>query len=181
MKAVVLDTETTGLISNRAVANEHQPEVIEFFACLADLKAGKVIKEYHTLIKPQKYPMSQQVIEETRTKLSNAMLLEAPHFADVADNIRKIIENATCVIAHNAAFDQEMLDIEYDRLGGKPMTWPRMICTVEQSAHLKGRRLNLTDLHTLLTGKPFSEAHRAKNDVMALVNCAKIMFKRGML
>jgi hypothetical protein len=59
--------------------------------------------------------------------------------------------------------------------------WPRRICTVEQTQHIKGFRLNLSGLHEFLFGEKFSGAHRAKVDVAALVRCSSEMFKREML
>lgn len=180
MMVLALDTETSGLVKNGSIDIDKQPEVLEFFGCLVDLKSGKLKRSYETLVKPAAYPMSDAVIAETKTRLTNEMLLEAPSFKDVASNIKSLIEKAPMVIAHNASFDQEMLDIEFKRLG-QTIQWPRLVCTVEQSCHLKGYRLSLTNLHIELFGEPFPEAHRAKADVMALVRCAKEMFKRGLL
>lgn len=180
MKALILDTETTGLINNHSIALDRQPEVIEFYACIADLKTGKVGKKLHTLIKPSKYPMSPKVIEETKTKITNDMLRSAPPFAKVAGEIKKMVEAAPVVIAHNVSFDREMLDIEYERLD-QTLQWPRCICTVEQTIHIKGYRLSLTNLHIQLFDRAFKEAHRAEADVGALRKCCVELFKRGML
>lgn len=180
MKALVLDTETTGLVHNHSIALELQPEVIEFYACLADLKRRRIEWEREWLIKPKAYPMTAEVMAETKTRLDNEMLSDALHFKDVAQQIKKLIEGAPAIIAHNASFDKEMIDIEYERLGVK-LKWPRLICTVEQTVHMKGYRLTLTDLHTTLFKQGFPEAHRAKPDVQALVRCCYELFKRGML
>lgn len=180
MKALVIDTETTGLIFNHSITLDQQPEVIEYFGCVVDLKRRKVLSEYETLVKPVKYPMSDAIIAETKTKLSNEMLKHAPDFQIVAPLIKKQIESAPIVIAHNASFDKEMIDIEFERLSDE-VKWPPMICTVEQTIHIKGRRLSLTNLHIELFKEPFPEAHRARTDVMALVRCCNELFKRGLL
>ena len=55
MKAVIFDTETTGLVKNRTIKLDNQPEIIEFYGALVDLgKKGKILKEVDTLIKPNK-------------------------------------------------------------------------------------------------------------------------------
>jgi DNA polymerase III alpha subunit (gram-positive type) len=180
MKAVVLDTETTGLIHNRSIALDRLPEVIEFFSCNVDLATGKIGKKYETLIKPRNFPMSEKTIRETRTQLSNDILQDAFPFEKAAPAIKKIIEDAPVVIAHNVAFDKEMLDVEFERIGQK-LKWPRVICTIEQTLHIKGYRLNLTNLHVELFGKKFDSAHRAKADVLALTKCCVELYKRKLL
>jgi len=180
MKAVILDTETTGLIANHSVTIDKQPEITEFFAQHVDLATGKVTKKYETLIKPHNFPMSAKTIAETKTKITNDMLRPAPSFKDVAAKIKEIVEGAPVIIAHNAAFDREMISIEYERMK-KELKWPRMLCTVEQTIHIKGHRLSLTNLHIELFGKAFDEAHRAQTDVRALTKCCVELFKRGML
>ena len=176
--AFVFDTETTGLIENRLRKIERQSEIIEFYGCSVDLDTGHVYGEYETLVKPKAFPMSKETIEKTKTMLTNDMLFSAPSFADVADEVRKWLEGATMCVAHNAAFDREMVDIEMERVG-RNVYWPQMVCTIEQTMHLKGFRLSLTNLHQELFGEPFAGAHRAKNDVQALVRCAVELRKRG--
>lgn len=168
--AYVFDTETTGLLSNRLRKDIYQAEVIEYYGCLADIDSGEIKDEFETLIKPRTYPMSTETIEQTKTKLTNDMLFNAPPFVDISDRIRQQIESAPLIIAHNAAFDREIIDIEMNRLG-KSIHWPAIMCTIEQTMYLKGFRLSLTDLHLHLFGKAFDDAHRAKHDVHALLRC----------
>lgn len=176
--AFIFDTETTGLIDNRLRKLERQNEIIEFYGCLVDLDTGELTSEYETLIKPATYPMSDETIKVTKTKLTNEMLFNAPRFAEVAESIRQQIEVAPMVVAHNASFDREIVDIEMQRLG-KSVFWPRVVCTIEQTMHLKGFRLSLTKLHEHLFDEEFSGAHRAKQDVTALVRCCVELRKQG--
>ena len=179
MKAFIFDTETTGLIKNRSRSLDDQPEVIEFFGHLYDLKKDKPIKEFETLIKPSKFPMTDQIIKDTKTKLSNDMLKDAPSFAEVAPNIKKLIEAGPTDIAHNFAFDKGMLEVEFERLG-QTIAWPKYLCTIEQTMHIKGFRLNLTRLHEhLFDGQSFSDAHRARSDVDALTRCCVKLYQQG--
>lgn len=176
--AFVFDTETTGLVDNRLRKIERQSEIIEFYGCLIDLETGEITSELDTLIKPKQYPMSKETIEKTKTRLNNELLFNAPNFASKAEEIRSLLETAPIVYAHNAAFDSEMIDIEMERLG-KKVAWPRIICTIEQTMHLKGFRLSLTALHQHLFNEAFEGAHRAKHDVMALVRCCVELRKQG--
>jgi len=186
MKAFVFDTETTGLVDNRTLKLERQPEIIEFYGCLVDLgKKGKIISEVDTLIKP-KNPLTDKPVSGGKktitdiTGISNEMLKDAPRFKDVAKRIHDAITKAPLVIAHNASFDREMVQIEFERLKEK-IKFPKIICTVEQTIYMKGYRLSLSALHQELFGEPFAGAHRAKVDVSALVRCCVELHKRKIL
>lgn len=185
MKAVVFDTETTGLIRNRTLKLDQQPEVIEFYACAVNLKTGRISKELDFLIKPLK-PLSDKPApgeKKTITQMngiSNEMLKGKPTFKEVHAKIFSMLQGAPVVIAHNASFDKEMINIEAQRLGIE-LAWPRVICSIEQTLHLKGHRLSLTNLHLELFGEPFDGAHRAKVDVAALVRCCRELHKRDII
>lgn len=177
MRALVLDTETTALIDNHTLPLDKLPEVIEFVGILVDLKTAKVLDLQETLVKPKK-KVSAEVT--AITTITNEMLAKAPTFAHVADSIAATIESAPLIIAHNASYDKEVLDIEFERMGRK-IKWPRVICTVEQTIHLKGFRLGLSALHELLFGEKFEGAHRARVDVEALVRCCVELVRRDIL
>ena len=174
MKALLVDTETTGLIDNHLIPIDKQPRIIEFYGCLADLETGEILSELELLIKPPS-PLTEEI---TRiTGITDELLADAQPFANHAARIKECLETAPCIMAHNASFDVEMIDIEFERMGQK-VAWPRVICTVEQTLHLSGFRLNLAGLHTHLFGEGFPAAHRARNDVMAMFRCCCELYKR---
>lgn len=174
MIVTVFDTETTGLISSGLIPLERQPYVIEFCAITVDLSnkdsEPKLINDF--LVKAP-IPVSEKITEITN--ITNAMLENEKPFSEYIDRVMESLENCDAVIAHNLAFDKEIIDFEMKR-NGQEIKWPRLICTVEQSMPLKGYRLSLADLHRELTGGIFEGAHRAKNDVEALVRCAYSMY-----
>lgn len=175
MKALIFDTETSGLVENHTIKLEKQPEIIEFYGVIMDLETGEQFQELDLLIKP-KFEISDEI---TRiTSITNAMLASALSFEKLHDLIAKLIEEAPLVIAHNLSFDQEMIDLEFERLD-LVLEWPRPLCTVEATIHLKGFRLSLSALHETLFGEPFAGAHRAKVDVQALARVCVELFKRG--
>lgn len=177
MKALIFDTETSGLIANRTMKLELQPSIIEFVALTVDLETGAVENELDLLIKPPK-PIDDDI---TRiTSITNEMLADKYEFGHFKIAIKNRIESAQLVIAHNASFDVEMVEIEMERCGLK-VNWPRVLCTVEQTVGLKGFRLTLSALHGELFGTTFSGAHRAHADVEALARCCCELFKRGMI
>src|SRR5262245_4914657 len=175
LKAMVFDTETTGLMSTALLQTDRQPSVIEFYGALCTFNGGryKVLRVLEALIKPPA-PFKE---EGTRRKnitaitgLTNAMLTGQPVFAEVARQIFEFIEAAPLVIAHNLAFDKEVLDLEAKRLQ-RVINWPPGLCTVEQTAHLKGDRLKLEEVYVHLFKEKFTTAHRAKADTLALARC----------
>jgi DNA polymerase III epsilon subunit-like protein len=177
MQALLYDTETTGLISNHTVKMTHQPHVIEFYGCLANLKSGHIQKELEVLIKPPVH-IEQEITDITT--INDEMVKDAPSFDRVSSDIFKFLEAAPLLIAHNASYDKEIIDLEAERLK-RTIKWPRMLCTVEQTVFMKGIRLSLSDLHTLLFGEPHAGAHRAKADVEALLRCCIELHKQDVL
>lgn len=180
MIALAFDTETTGLIQNRSLADRHQPEVVELYFGLVDLAdGGRVVEELDSLVKPRQ-PIDEDGKAFSVHKITNAMVASAPSFQSLMPRVKAMIEAAPCVIGHNVTFDQEVIDIEAARCGAS-VAWPRLICTVEQTMHVKGHRLNLSALHEFLLGQPFPGAHRAKADVAALVRCLVKMREMEMI
>jgi DNA polymerase-3 subunit epsilon len=177
MQALVLDTETTGLLSSHLMDLKRQPEVIEFSGLTLNLATGEQLGQYSTLINP-KLPLPEEIIDITH--ITPEMLAAAPRFPAVADTIKQLIEAAPVVIAHNASFDKEMLDLEYERLGQK-LNWPFTLCTVEQTVYLVGHRLSMAALYKWLFNETFKDAHRAEVDVKALGRCCIELHRRAIL
>lgn len=188
MIVLIHDTETTGLIANRSMALDRQPEVIEYYGVLVDLdRKGKMLSHIHHMIRPARALVMERATDgrgkgkKTITEITgidNAMLENKPPFSRVAREIFGYMEAAPLIIAQNASFDRDVLDAEADRLKVK-IKWPQTICSIEQSIHYKGYRLNLGDLHEHLLGERFPGAHRATEDVEALLHCCVEMRKRG--
>src|SRR3954471_5868137 len=177
MLATIVDTETSGLIGTRLVRDQYLPEITEFFGCKVDLSTDDPPEEeLHYLAKPSYGPVAEEI--EKKTHITNEMLKNEKPFKEYAERTRRFLEAAEAVIAHNCAFDKEMIEIEMAR-ANKVMAWPRLICTVEQTLHLQGKRLSLSALHEHLFGVKHKDAHRAKPDVEALVRICREMYKRG--
>lgn len=176
---MVFDTETTGLFDNRTVKLDQLPEIIEIYATTIDLDTGEVGETIHSLVKPRK-PLVEKTT--TITGITPEMLADAPSFSEIADKLIGLLEKADAVIAHNATFDCDMVEIELERIGRK-IKWPQTICTVEQSMHYprnrKSVRLKLSELYEFLFPGERFVAHRADSDVNALVRICVEMRKRG--
>lgn len=175
---LIFDVETTGLIQNRSLKDKLQPRVFEFFGCLADLETNDdPLSELHLWINPER---EIEAKAQKVTGIDPQFLLDKPKFSDVAIQIKDYICSAPMVVAHNCSFDVEMLDMEFER-AGVPIDWPRQVCTVESTLHTKGRRMSLSELHEHLFGMKFKDAHKAKNDVLALLRIARELYRREMI
>jgi DNA polymerase III epsilon subunit-like protein len=181
MIALLLDCETTGLLINRTVADALLPRIVEFHGSLINFESGeiKVERELDTLVKPA--GVIDELSKATEvTGITNAMVRNAPSINEVMPKIEKLIEESPLVIAHNASFDREVIDVEAARLG-IAIKWPRVLCSIEQTMHVKGHRMSLGELHEHLLKERFVGAHRARADVAALARCVNEMIKRDML
>ena len=177
MIALVLDTETTGLIDNPARRLALQPEIISYASVNINTSENLLFGEYYRIFQPTKS------INEEITKITGFTNEYLNNFHFIVDDIDEIvdqIQNASCIIGHNIKFDMNMIELECQR-HGKTINWPQNIDLVQNSIYLQGYRLTLTDLHLKLFGTTFQSAHRADVDVQMTAKCALEMFKLGML
>ena len=179
MRTLIADTETTGIHPNRTLRLERMPEIIEFYGHIVDLDRGVCSEEINQLIKP-KTAVDEGSKAHKKVQITNAMLEQEKGFAFYAAEIKALIESADMFITHNISFDTEIIEIEYQRLA-QVIYWPRRLCTVEQTVHLKGYRLSLSNLHEYLFGEKFEGAHRAKVDVEALTRCCIELRRRKII
>jgi DNA polymerase III alpha subunit (gram-positive type) len=176
----VFDTETTGLIDNHTRKLDKQPEVIEFAVVWAEWDdLDEIVARYEVLIRPVLGPLSDKVKQVTH--LCDDDLVNEPTFDQVAIKIEAMLTATPIICGHNLSYDMEMMDIEFERMRRR-IRWPATkICTVEQTIHVTGNRINLGDLHLRLTGQPHTNAHRAMEDVMATHRCLRGIRAQGWL
>lgn len=175
MRTLIFDTETTSLIGNSLLAERYQPQIIEFFGHVLD-REFNVLEELEFFCNPGK-PLTDEVMRITGIK--NEQVCNEAKFDSRAGSVGLLIQSADIVVAHNLSYDMAVVDAEFKRLG-LAIKWPKdMVCTVEQTEHLKGHRLKLSALHEELFGEPFAGAHRARADVEALTRCYIELVRRG--
>lgn len=179
MIAALFDTETTGLIKNSAVPLDKQPQVIEFYGCLVDTdKEGEVLGELEFLCNPGT-PLPAIITKITGIKDED--LKDAKPFSAYKDAVVEFFAKANAAVAHNLSYDRSLIGFEMARCQSILLMPERQICTVEATEHLKGHRLSLGALYELLFSEAFPDAHRAKNDVMALKRCFLELIKREVI
>jgi DNA polymerase III epsilon subunit-like protein len=177
MLALVIDTETTGLIDNPARRLAIQPEIISFASLNVTLSDGDIFNEYYRVFQPKK-PVSAEITKITG--FTNSILANAPSIEDYLDDIKERIEDAPILIGQNIQFDINMVNLECQRYD-KVIKWPMSIDLVQHAIYLRGYRLTLTNLHIELFGTTFPEAHKALEDARITAKCAIEMHKRGIL
>lgn len=166
MTTIVFDTETTGLTLHPHAPITKQPRMIEFGAALLD-DTGQVVETASILINPQ-----EEITEEITkiTGIKTADVADAPTFAQVLPQIKRIFACADTVMAHNLPFDRAILKGELGRIHCLDFPWPeRELCTVGLYKDAWGRNPKLLELYAHVLGKPLAQTHRALDDVMALV------------
>lgn len=179
MKALIFDTETTGLIKSKLLPLARQPKVIEYFGVILNLDTFELEGEVEFLANPG-HALEQIIINITG--LRDEDLKDAPPFADNLPKVIEQIQQVDALVAHNVSYDISMLGFEFKR-AGVPLEGiiknKAKVCTVAGTEHIKGRRMKLSELHEHLFGSPFEGAHRAREDVMALARCYTELKKRG--
>lgn len=175
---IFIDLETTGLLHPEAADISQQPFITEFYAIRIN-ENWDVVDEIETFMKPD-IPIPEIVTKITG--ITDEMVRGAPTFIEMYDRLCDFFLGETVAIAHNATFDMGVLRFELERYGLQfNFPWPKKYnCTVELSYPIQNKRLKLTQLHEIATGRPHDDgAHRAKNDVMALIRCYRWLMEKG--
>lgn len=176
MEMVIFDTETTGLLQPENSDLSMQPKIIEFYGVRLNDDFG-IEAEVNVMIDPGE-PLTKEI---TRiTGITDDMVKGKPDFAGVAPEIATIFDGADLSVAHNHPFDSGMLDVEFRRLDKYLPLAKHKLCTVEATEGMTGHRLSLTRLHWMLLQEQF-KAHRAKDDVFALVRCFHALTEKGVI
>lgn len=177
MEILLFDTETTGLLKPSPAKLELQPYIIELYACVID-EDFNMLREFESFFSVD-FKLDDIITKITGIK--DETLIGKPTFRSKYTELAKFFTGVDAMVAHNLEFDKGMLGNELlrcDKLMQFP--WPRHhICTVEKSMPVRGYRLSLAKLHQEITGKGFADAHRAKNDVYALVRCFHGLVEKG--
>lgn len=179
MIVTAFDTETTGLPRSRLSPLEKQPEITELYACHFDDESGKVVDEFDSLFKTRKSIPPETV---KINGIDDEMVKDCKPFSNHCEKVIKFLNHGERVTGHNIRFDIDMVGFEVQRCAYKGIIFPqKRLCTIEQTMHLRGKRLKLGILHELLFGETFEDAHRAKADVQAQVRCYMELKKRGVI
>jgi len=163
---VVVDVETTG-------GSGEQHRVTELAA--VKVRDGRIVDRFQTLLNPQR-PIPPNI---TRlTGISDAMVTDAPLFADVAGEFEAFMEGSIFV-AHNVSFDYGFVSREFTRIG-RGFRYPKLCtCSSMRKFYPGLPSYSLGELCRQF-GIPLRQHHRAMCDAEA---AAELLFmvneKRG--
>ena len=152
---VVFDVETTG-------SSVPPGRMIEIGAY--KVREGRVVDEFITLVNPQ---TTIPPFISGLTRITNAMVAEAPLFSEIADDLLGFIGDAV-LVAHNSGFDMNFLNHEIGRVYPDQRLANPCLCTVKLSRKLLPDIAN----HKLKTVADYyavdlREHHRAGPDARA--------------
>ncbi len=158
-RAIVLDTETTGLSS-------HTDHVVEI--AVVDFETGDVL--LHTRLNPGRpIPAEATAIHG----ITDEMVKDCPVFADVAVSLAALISEAAAIAGYNPFYDRGMINGEFKRLpdASRPVVkWPIIICAKRVWDRHEPKR-NLTAAHKRFVDRAgFDGAHGALADTRATLD-----------
>lgn len=169
---VVVDVETTG---GQPWGSDRVTEV-----AAVTVEGDRVEVAFQSLINPGR-PIPWHI---TRlTGISDAMVREAPRFADIAGEFAAHLVGRVFV-AHNASFDFGFLDAEFSRVAPTPLgsLVTAQLCTVRLArrilSHLPRRNLDAVSAHY---GVSISDRHRASGDALATAQVLKGLLRDASL
>ena len=102
---IVLDFETTGLSPRQGARPTEVAAVV--------LEGNSIVDRFSSLMNPG-VPIPRQI--QSLTGITNKMVSSAPSVATVMGEFANFIRGVP-LIAHNASFDRQFLDWEFNRLG----------------------------------------------------------------
>lgn len=182
---IVFDTEATCLLPSANAPLEAYPHLVEFAGIKLDDELNE-LGRLQFMVNPG-VPLPEKFVEITGITEEDVKGLDsfAMHFESLAAFFRGI----HAMVAHNVTYDEMVLDSALKRIGKERcFPWPTdHICTVEATQQMPGvrkgksGRYNLAELHLELTGQKHENAHRAMDDVEALVRCVRVLNERGLI
>lgn len=186
MKALVYDTETTGVIKPN-MKWEDIPQITEIAAILFD-DNHKPVQQFSTLLSHENI-----VVPETEFFINNGMSTERCRAFGVPPDVAltyfaTMANMADCIVAHNQEFDWTMVDTAFQRyINPEPAatirTLPKYCTMLTLQPHLKIPDKYVPDAYktpglqesykAMVNPNGFKGAHDAMQDVKA---CAKLFF-----
>lgn len=163
-RVIVFDSETTG--TDRTV-----DQVIEL--CVQHgLEDGSPSQVWR--IKPQVaiHPGAQAV-----HGIAASDLAACPSFAEIADEVAEVFASAEVIVGYNLAFDFDMLQAEYARIGRPPLELGDKKIVDAYRLWQQFEPRSLQHAHQKFVGEGFASAHSASADVAATGRVLASMLK----
>lgn len=174
------DTETTGLPDWKSPSGaEQQPHLVEIAARLYDLKSGKSVGEFNTMIRPDGWSIPDDVIAVHGITNEQALDEGTDEKSAVLDFL-DLWKACDVRVAHNQSFDERILRIACKRFlnddiadewkaGTKACTaqLAKPIMQLPPKSRWGFKTPTLSESYQFFTGKALTGAHRAMVDADA--------------
>jgi len=176
---LAVDVETTGLLLPCCVPIANQPRIIEYAALLFDETTGKVARNASGYVNPV-VSIPRNITE--LTGITNADVQGADEWDGHIPFISAIAPEADCIIAHNAAFDRDVIQLNCERYETpNPLAEKHWICTMQETQWIRGKGIKMKEVYSDILGATLEQTHRAEDDVRALIRIAVELDKMGSL
>jgi len=184
------DTETTGLPLNynAPVSNSaNWPRMVQIAWQLYD-NNGQFIEAQDYIIKPENYRIPAEATKVHGISTEKAMS-EGYNLIEILEKFNELLEKSDYLVAHNISFDDKIVGAEFFRKSiSSRLDRIKKICTMKSSVdycRLPGKHgykwPKLSELHKVLFGTGFEEAHNAAADIKATVKCFWKLREEGVL
>lgn len=175
------DTETNGLPYSWSAPLEeldNWPRLVQL-AWLKYTEDGSEISRGNKIIYPEDFDIPEEASSIHGITVERAME-EGEYLIDVVDEFLNDLQDVNLLVAHNMAFDEKIMGAELLRLQKDVLALdlPKQ-CTMKSSTrfcNIPGRYgglkwPKLSELHQILFGEEFENAHDALADIEACARC----------
>ncbi len=174
------DTETTGLPKNYKAPvtdTNNWPRMVQLAWHIYN-KDGIMIESSDYIIKPEGYIIPKEVSKLHGISTERA-ISEGHELQLVLEQFNDKISKTEFLVAHNMAFDEKIVGAEFVRKNiESKILKKKRICTMQASVdycQIPGnygyKWPKLSELHKILFGKDFTDAHNASVDIAATARC----------
>ena len=184
------DTETTGLPRrwNAPVTDvDNWPRLVQLAWMVCD-REGAVVDKADRLVQPEGFTIPPEVsrIHGITTRMATE---KGRPLKEVMEEFADRIDGVSALVGHNISFDECIVGAEFERLRMMTSLFLKpKYCTMKSSVDyckLPGKNgfksPKLAELHEILFGKGFENAHNALADVEATARCFWELKKRGVV
>lgn len=166
---------------------DNWPRLVQLAWVMCD-DSGQVVESRDVLVRPEGFVISPEVsrIHGITTEIARE---KGRPLQEVMEQFSDKIDEAGVLVGHNIHFDECIVGAEFERLRMmtslflKPkyctMKGATAYCKLPGKNGLKPPRLS--ELHRILFGTDFDQAHNALMDVEATVRCFWELRKRGIM
>src|SRR5690606_16856685 len=187
---LIYDTETTGLPKDYNAPptdTDNWPRMVQIAWQLHD-KTGKLIENKNFIVRPDGFDIPFNAVQIHGITTEKAMKEGIP-LAEVLEEFRNVLKQAQVLGGHNLSFDQGILGAEFVRAGldyqeielpiVDTMELSTEFCQLPGGRYGKFKPPKLSELHEILFGDKFEEAHNASADVNATARSFMELLRLG--